>query len=528
MLAFAKVPRAALATRALPVLFDLREEIFATEAFKMEKGVPGIFRDKATAVLKRNEVEVLSWKTDQTSINRLVNGAVFGSFCPLHPFKREFGSLDVLSGRFLMASPDKLDEKAVLRSLVPDGLLRPMRYITATKGCGCSMGRLGNPYRAGAADKGIRWWMAIEDDSAMLQIARCQWRYDLWLSEEPLGDVGTVDDGDADLSCEVSLVSTKLLVPVEDLSRLVYTAGVGRNFPDSTLLYSTSRAKVGPAGPPQAIDEEGCNFAASFQVWSEPPAAAPAPQLPEREADKPDVVADFQEHLGAVLCSPRCAFSDLQDVPQALGHILSLPSPPIPRPRFVTHKRGTSKPCDHVQKMLMPLGFPKDLASFTRDGLGPLTTKEEIAGIEEGLFGRIEEVYREDCDFEATLLLAPAPCEEGYMPDLHLMPSGIVEETCVTPAVAGTGVAPLYRYAVTWDLHHHDEDKLRKEEQEVEDGLRDAGFSRWGQAMLLSSPKLNTDTFWWRRSLRQRIFVQRDPRVTTASGDEVCSKTIVG
>ena len=88
--------------------------------------------------------------------------------------------------------------------------------------------------------------------------------------------------------------------------------------------------------------------------------------------------------------------------------------------------------------------------------------------------------------------------------------------------MGSTGVAPLHRYAVTWDLSHHGKDELRKEEKEVEDGLRRAGFSRWGEAMLLSSPMLNTDIFWWRRSLRQRIFVQRDPRVTTAAGADIC------
>jgi hypothetical protein len=60
MLAFAKVPRAAVASHSLPVLFDLREEVFSIEAKKMKEGAPEIFREKATAILKRNEVEVLS------------------------------------------------------------------------------------------------------------------------------------------------------------------------------------------------------------------------------------------------------------------------------------------------------------------------------------------------------------------------------------------------------------------------------------------------------------------------------------
>merc|ERR1719291_184757 len=238
------------------------------------------------------------------------------------------------------------------------------------------------------------------------------------------------------------------------------------------------------------------------------------------------MVTDFQEHLGSVLCSTRCAFGDLQSVPQALGRVLGLSSPVAPLPRFVTHDRGTSafKNCDHVKSMLMPKGFPTDLAHFVRNGLGELTTNEEIAGIDGGLFGVIERIYREDCDFEATLLLHPAPCREGYMPDLRLTSAGIVEEYCLPRTVGGTGVAPLHRYAVTWDLSFHEKSSFRKEERQVEDGLIEAGFSRWGATMMLESPKLNTDTFYWRRSLRQRIFVQRDPRVTTAPGAKVCGE----
>merc|ERR1719277_2383252 len=108
--------------------------------------------------------------------------------------------------------------------------------------------------------------------------------------------------------------------------------------------------------------------------------------------------------------------------------------------------------------MLMPRGFPTDLASFVRNGLGKLTTNEEVAGVDEGLFGKIERIYREDCDFEATLLLYPASCADGYMPDLRLSSSGIAEEVCLPGAVGGTRVAPLHRYAVAWDLSHHDRD----------------------------------------------------------------------
>jgi len=495
-------------------------------------------------ILKRNEVEVLSWKTDQTHVNKFVNEFINGGYCDPHPVHWEFGFLDVVAGRFLMASPDELEEKAPLRSLVPAGLFRQGHYVTVTKGCGCRMGRLGNPYRAGAPDNVAKWWMAIEDDYGMLQLKRCQWRYDVWISEKPLDDVGAIDgDEDPDLGCTISYESTQLPEPVDDFSQLVEVSGynlgthvdwhweqndlygVGTQFPGSKLLYNSQKAKVGPAGRPQAIDDDGCEFAYPFQIWRKPPAT---PQSSGREVDESDLTAmvtDFQDNLGSVLCSTRCAFSDLQTVPQALDRILSLPPVRYQLERVVPHQRGTSKSCDHVRTMLLPQGFPTDKASFMRSGLGELTTSESKANL---LFDKIERIYKEDCDFEATLLLSPASCGEGYMPDLRLDSLGLVGETCLPKAVGGSGAAPLHRYAVAWDLHHHSKDSLRKEEKQVEERLIEAGFNRWGETMMLSSKKLNTDTWYWRRSLRQRIFVQRDPRVTTASGDDVCSKTIVG
>lgn len=559
MLAFAKVPLAALATHALPVLFDLREEVFVTESRPGDaEGTPETFRDKAMAILKRSEVEVLSWKADQTHINMLEDLFLNDGYCDAHWAKQEFGSVDVLAGRFLQASPEKLAEKAPLRSLVPDGLFRQERYLTVTKGCGCRMGHLGNPYRAAAPENVAKWWMGIEDDPSMYQLRRCRWRYDVWFSPEPLVDVGNGDsvpldrvpDDDVDLGCTISITSKKLLEPVEDLSQLVLMPGfdlgthtgwqwehndrfgVGSQFPGSKLLYNSQEAKVGPAGPPQGIDDDGCSFVFPFQIWRKPRATS---QSNARVVDKAHdaghaMVTDFQKNLGSVLCSTRCAFSDLQSVPQALGRLLSLSSPPAPLPRFVPHQRGTSNPCDHVQKMFMPQGFPTDLASFMRSGLGPLTTNEEIATSARGrgssarFFGKIERIYAEECDFEATLLLDPAQCEEGHVPDLRLSSSGVVEETCLPRAVGGTTAAPPHRYAVAWDLSYHDRNSLREEEIEVENGLIEAGFSRWGRDMVLESPKLNTDIWYWSRSLRQRIFVQRDPRVTTASGADVCGE----
>jgi len=539
MIAFAKVPRTALATHALPVLFDLSEEVFATEAHKLDEGAPATFREKAMAMLQRNEVEVLSWKTDQTYVNKYVNKFINGGYCDAHPAHWEFGILDVVAGRFLLASPDEIKDEAPLRSLVPAGLFRPGHYVTVTKGCGCRMGRLGNPYRAGALGNVAKWWMAIEDDFSSLQLQRCQWRYDVWISEKPLVDVGTVaGDGDPDLGCTISYESRELPEPVDDLSQLVEVSGynlgthidwhweqndrygVGTQFPGSRLLYNSQEAVIGPAGPPSAIDDDGCNFTYPLQIWRKPPAA---PEPSEREAADSHLsamVADFQESLGSVLCSARCAFGDLQSVPRALERLLGLPRPAAPlRPRFVPHQRGTSKPCGHVQEMLMPQGFPADRAGFVRSGLGEPTANGSSAG---GLLDVIERIYREDCDFEATLLLHPAPCAEGHVPDLRLGPSGLLQEACVPRAAGGSGAAPLHRYAVAWDLSYHSGDELRGEEEEVESNLTRAGFSRWGEAMMLSSPRLNTDTWYWRRSLRQRIFVQRDPRVTTASGAEVC------
>jgi len=539
MLAFAKVPITSLLTHSLPVLFDLREEVFTTEAKKMDKGAPELFQEKAKAILKRNDVEVLSWKARYTGIDGWKNGMLKGAYCDDHPNKLEFGSLDILAGRFRQTSPHDIEEKAPHRSLVPEGLLRQGRYLTVTKGCGCRMGSLGNPYRAGALDNVAKWWMAIEDDFSSLQLQRCQWRYDVWISEKPLVDVGTVaGDGDPDLGCTISYESRELPEPVDDLSQLVEVSGynlgthidwhweqndrygVGTQFPGSRLLYNSQEAVIGPAGPPSAIDDDGCNFTYPLQIWRKPPAA---PEPSEREAADSHLsamVADFQESLGSVLCSARCAFGDLQSVPRALERLLGLPRPAAPlRPRFVPHQRGTSKPCGHVQEMLMPQGFPADRAGFVRSGLGEPTANGSSAG---GLLDVIERIYREDCDFEATLLLHPAPCAEGHVPDLRLGPSGLLQEACVPRAAGGSGAAPLHRYAVAWDLSYHSGDELRGEEEEVESNLTRAGFSRWGEAMMLSSPRLNTDTWYWRRSLRQRIFVQRDPRVTTASGAEVC------
>merc|ERR1740121_1085468 len=125
--------------------------------------------------------------------------------------------------------------------------------------------------------------------------------------------------------------------------------------------------------------------------------------------------------------------------------------------------------------MLLPSGFPTDLDSFLRSGLGQLTTSAKIAKrilpprhgqlqTNDGLFGKIERIYREGCDFEATLLLSPAPCGEGYVPDLRLTFLGLVEEACVPRAVGGTRAAPLHRYAVAWDLHYHSRGSLRGEE----------------------------------------------------------------
>jgi len=448
--------------------------------------------------------------------------------------------MDVLAGRFRQASPDQIEETAPLRSLVPEGLFRQGRYLTVTRGCGCRMGRLGNPYRAGRPGNVAKWWMAIEDDDDMFQTQRCQWRYDIWISAEPLADVDTaIGVNDTELGCAVSHLSKELLEPVGDLSQLVFVVGydgarrtvwawehndwfgVGSQFPGSKLLYNSEETQAGPAGRPYAFDDDGCGAYVAFQVWRTPPAKL------EPEGTKYDsrnagmtMVADFQQHLGAVLCSDRCSFSDLEDVPQALGQLLGLPSPTPPVPRFLGIPRGTSKSCDHVQKMLMPHGFPNNLTSFVQSGLGHLTTNE---GLRWPFFVKIEQIYQEECDFEATLLLDPEPCAAGYMPELHLNSKGIVKEICLHSAVGSAGRAPLHRYAVTWDLHHHDKDKLRREETEVEDGLLKAGFNRWGAEMLLQSDTLNKDLFMWRRSLRQRIFVQRDPRVTTALGDEVCS-----
>ncbi|CAK0799735.1 unnamed protein product [Prorocentrum cordatum] len=548
MLAFAKVPRAALADGAMPVLFDMREEVFATEARKMEDGAPDIFREKAMAIMKSNEVEVLSWKTDQTHVDALEDMFLNGGRCDAHPVKLDFGYLDVLAGRFLLASPGVLGEKSPLRNLVPRGLFQPGRFLTVTRGCGCRMGRLGNPYRSGASDSLAKWWMAIEDgkhSKHMHQVQRCQWRYDIWISEEPLVDVGAANaDDDADLGCAISYASRSLPEPVDDLTQLVLVTGydqpsrimwdweisdeygVGPLFRGSRLLYSSPEARVGPAGRPLAIDDDGCGFDFLFQVWRRPPAE---PQPSSREADDShlagqDMVMAFRANLGSVLCSAKCAFRDLEDVPEALGRVLGVSRPAAPLPRFVPHKRGAAgfKGCDHVQKMLLPKGFPTDLASFGQNGLGQLTTNDEVA--RGGLLGKIELIYREECDFEATLLLHPAPCSEGYMPDLRLNSSGIVEEICLPWAVGGTKLTPLHRYAVTWDLFHHDRDSLRDEEKEVEGGLIEAGFSRWGDTMMLETPELNTDIWFWRRSLRQRIFVQRDPRVTTAPGLEVCGE----
>jgi hypothetical protein len=542
MLAFAKVPRAALATHALPVLFDLREGIFSTEAPKLEKNASEIFREKAMAILKRNDVEVLSWKTTHTGIDGWKNGMLNGVYCDDHPNKLEFASLDILAGRFLQASPDDIAKEAHLRSLVPDGLFQQGRYLTVTKGCGCRMGRLGNPYRA--LDNVAKWWMAIDDDDDMFQTQRCHWRYDIWISVEPLTDVDPIhDDNATELGCEISYSSKKLREPVGDLSQLVFAIGydgvkrthwawqhndflgVGTQFPGSKLLYNSEEAQVGPAGKPSAMDDDGCSAHTSFQVWSKPPATLESSKgtVNKSRFTGQNMVTDFQKHLSSVLCSTRCAFKDTVDLPQALGRILSLATPggigTDPQPRFVPRQRGTSESCDHVKEMLMPEGFPKDMASFVRSGLGQLTTNPEMRW---PLFGRIERIYKEDCDFEATLLLDPAPCAAGYMPDLRLTPKGIVEETCVPSTIGSAGVAPLHRYAVAWDLSHHDKSKLRWEETQVEKGMLKAGFSRWGAEVLLESDTLNTDLFFWRRSLRQRIFVQRDPRVTTASGAAVC------
>merc|ERR1719277_2149677 len=137
------------------------------------------------AMLRRNEVEVFSWKSDQTiNLGVVADLFLWEKMCDPHPIYQDFASLDILTGRFLLASPGEFEEKAPLRSLVPDGLLRQGRYLTVTKGCGCRMGRLGNPYRAGDPRKVAKWWMAIDDGHGMLQLQRCQWRYDIWISGE--------------------------------------------------------------------------------------------------------------------------------------------------------------------------------------------------------------------------------------------------------------------------------------------------------------------------------------------------------
>lgn len=540
MLAFAKVPITSLLTHSLPVLFDLREEVFTTEAKKMDKGAPELFQEKAKAILKRNDVEVLSWKARYTGIDGWKNGMLKGAYCDDHPNKLEFGSLDILAGRFRQTSPHDIEEKAPHRSLVPEGLLRQGRYLTVTKGCGCRMGSLGNPYRAGALDNVAKWWMAIDgDDDNMFQAQRCQWRYDIWISAEPLVDVEiTNENNNTELGCSISYSSKELLEPVDDLSQLVFAIGydgakgkhwewihndwlgVGTQFPDSRLLYNSEETQVGPAGRPYAMDDDGCSSDVAFQVWRKPSAIVQSSKGMVTRPTGQDMVTDFQKNLGSVLCSTRCSFRDLEGLPEALVQVLGLSSTAVPVPRFVPRQRGSSRSCRHVQEILMPQGFPNNLTSFVQSGLGQLTTNEKFRW---PLFDKIERIYKEECDFEATLLLDPAPCAAGYMPDLQLNSEGAVEETCVPRAVGGAGRAPLHRYAVVWDLHNHDRQKLRWEETEVEDGLTAVGFNRWGAEMLLESDTLNTDLFFWRRSLRQRIFVQRDPRVTTASGADVCS-----
>jgi len=164
----------------------------------------------------------------------------------------------------------------------------------------------------------------------MLQLQRCQWRYDVWISDEPLVDVGTVDgDSDPDLGCTISHESKELSEPVGDLSQLVEVSGydlgtqidwhwehndnygVGTQFPGSKLLYNSQEAKVGPAGRPQAIDDDGCTFTYPFQIWRKPP-AAPQPSEPElADSHVAAMVTDFQESLGSVffytLCFQRSA-----------------------------------------------------------------------------------------------------------------------------------------------------------------------------------------------------------------------------
>jgi len=530
MLAFAKSPRSACLSNTLPVLFDLSHDEYLLEGNKLSENVVNNFRKGVIDMLKGSGAEVLSWKAQDNKLSftdRLGSWLILDHYGLEHVSRKEFGSLDALVGRFAT-------HYAGSQGLTLPGLLKPFRYMMVTKGCGCVLGPMGNRYRAESSNTLL--WKSLDDGNDQCQSQRCLWRYDVWLSEHAFVDVSSKDaEG---LDCEVAFESAELPTRVDNISRLVavrivdpmnqgyYYKWAGVDPGKAIKLWSTESAKIGTAGPVQMIEEDGGLFEFAFEVWMKPvqPLEKGA-ETADSVISKPMVEA-FQETVGSVLCSDRCSFSDSHNILFALSRIWGSGDQPTgtePTAQLELHGRGSSL-CENtghavVQKHLMPGGMPVHLTDF-QTLFGQLRAGSE-AKIDRKLFNKIHHLYKAfECDFEATFVLTPGSCGDGKVHDLHMDSNGAVTEVCVFPS---SRTAPLYKYAVLWDFKYHSRDSLSDEERKVAARVESAGYLPWGEKMFWEDPKLNTDTWYWARSLRQRVFVQRDPRITTALGSEVCA-----
>lgn len=484
-------------------------------------------------------------------------------------------------------SSSSLDDSSDLSSLIPEDLQQPYRFVTVTRGCGCSLGELGNRYANPAVLKqNAILWAPLVDDTRHMQDMRCKMRLDIWLSSA--AEIVTENSNKGSyLECEVVFPTTELQTdrPIFDPADLFEV----ELYSEGPLAYASPRMLTDNV---YLLDDDAVRIPAELKLAVRGDAA-----LPSYSGDSLDFIAvarpageAFQAGLKAVLCSDLCVlvedkcngcsgapgsqWSCVADsakekegkhcsrecqvvngickepssfkesiaklfgrVPPARVSLLYVP-PPLDPSRFEVGNRGTRSRCDDRNKAFSELfgssAEPATLPAF-EDRFGELKTGT-TATLTDKMRQRMKHMYEKTCDFQAVIIITPVPCEDATKTvRLQVNPEdGRVREQC---EATGTGM-PLVRYAVVLDFRDHEEAGLQPNEEAKFKELNEFGFVTMGRSHLWRDDSWNvnfgrgllglvtfsgdmTDWFTSKRSLRQTIFVQDDPRVTTVSAKEL-------
>lgn len=561
LIAFAKVPYEAIKDQvSLPVLFDLREEAYALDSTSINDNMREVFRERTIQNMKSAGVEVLGWRVQNTkhSIFEKVLSFVMGSGDSLDTIIRnELGRLSLLTGRFYTAPPSGQTRLGV-ESLILPSTRQPYRFLAVTTGCGCPTRVLANRYKSGAPN--IRLLDTLKGDRQQLQSLRCSWRYDVWLSTAAFDVPRSESEGqEAGLECAMAYAAKNFTpevfeadVPLMQI-HLLDTISEPQWYTNKNLseVYRSSTAQANKAvlkdkqGPILLLDDDGYpnpNGIAVF-VHVRPGNAlttsgiAPTHLLVENFAPTHSLVENFKSGVKAVLCSDRCYFADdeSRSVSQSVREIVGLNKTLGDGERALRVSAASTRAvigshCDDpmvVSEGLAPsmgLDRRKELLTLEafRSAWGDLVAvAEPNRTLNPKLAKRLKDLYETECDFTATVLLQHSGCESG---GLSVNEHGVVSEVC---GGAYTGEPPIHQYAVVLDFHPHpDANALLDEERSEHERLEAMGFVQWRDDIQYDSPEFDQGFFVPRkaRSLRQRIYILRDPRVTTVSGNHACGK----